>query len=808
MSISSAIQSAITGINTNKEQIEVISNNIANVNTEGYVKRSVQQKSQSTLGVGQGVIIEDIRRDVDVFLVERIANQQTALGESEVLAEYYQRIQLLYGQPNQNNSLNNYVDDFFESLNSLSTNPELPSLRTDVVDQGVALTEYISGLADNLYDLQLSADTEFNNVIENINNDIAEIYNLNQNIAESLNNDLTPNDLLEERELLIKDLAKKININVYQGEDLADITIMTSRGIALLDENQYELQYNNAVGPQTFIDDTGLSNVTVVALRDDGTQIGQSIELVSAGVNSGINNIIDNGEFRAYTDLRDNLIPDLIDQLDLLSTQIADSVNEVHNKGSGYPALNSITGTTLISADESRDLSGEVRIGLVDSVGKPIDSPYTSEDAFGMRPLTIDLAALDSGNGPGTPTMQSIINEINYYYGAPQPQVSIGNISDVKLVTTQGDITTAGSVTFDLELDSLSAYDSGIVINNFTVVDGAAVAQTVVSPGALPTTEFTHNAGERSRTGSNTNFEFTGTGTLPYTVTLEIQVDDGLRNADSIQTGTISFVVDEAFAGQDLQNIRHNPSPTVLGDAEYTAPSGNDALLVAEIVDTNGNVVSGASDEGVLRLRAVDSSYGIVIDELDSQDNGLSTDTSITATNQGFSSYFGLNDFFVTNDTVANSAYNMQVRSDIIANPSVISTSSYTQAADLGIDGTVNYTYEISIGNNEVISQLSDVKDQLYSFSATGGLSASTVTLSTYSTSIISFVGSETLKAERSLQQEDLVAGLLDDEFSSKSGVNLDEELANTVIYQNSYTAAARIITVADEMLETLLNAV
>ena len=178
MSISSAIQSAITGINTNKEQIEVISNNIANVNTEGYVKRSVQQKSQSTLGVGQGVIIEDIRRDVDVFLVERIANQQTALGESEVLAEYYQRIQLLYGQPNQNNSLNNYVDDFFESLNSLSTNPELPSLRTDVVDQGVALTEYISGLADNLYDLQLSADTEFNNVIENINNDIDACLNI------------------------------------------------------------------------------------------------------------------------------------------------------------------------------------------------------------------------------------------------------------------------------------------------------------------------------------------------------------------------------------------------------------------------------------------------------------------------------------------------------------------------------------------------------------------------------------------------------------------------------------------------------
>lgn len=808
MSISNALSSALTSLNVTQQNLSVLSNNIANANTDGYAKRTVVQSSQTIAGVGQGVIIEGIERQVDQLLLEQMRTQSSSLGLAEIQEEYFEQIQVLYGQPNNGNSLSDVVDGFFESLNLLASTPESTSLKLDAVNQAEQLTDLLTGISQGLHELRLQADQDLKTLTNNINSDIDRIFTLNLAISDAISRAQATADLEEQRDIVLESLAEKIDIKIIEGDSAADISVITSGGVSLLDSsNRYELSYDNAGGLSVFTDGLDLNPVTLTAINVDGSTAGSAVEIVSSGASSTIVNTIEGGQFKGLTDLRDSTIPGFIDQLDAIAEAIRDQMNAIHNKGLGYPARNSITGTTLVSAEDARDFSGQIQIGLVDNQGQPIDSPYSSEDAYGMRPLTLDLSTLDSNLGAGTPTMQTIIDEINYYFGEPQPRASIGNLEDIKIVTTQDTINSAGTINFDLELDSLSAFDSGVTIQNMTVTDSLSAAQTVTTPAAFPMSEFTHTAGERSRTGDDPNFAFTGTGNLPYTVTLEVQVDDGQGNVDSISTGTITYLIDASPSTANVRNTRHNPT-VVTGDAELITPTVAEERIVAELVDADGNVITDGTTQGYLRLTAGNSELGIVIDELDSQESGLSTDTSITATNRGFSHYFGLNNLFDEYDTTSGSALNLSIREDILSTPNNLSLGGYSQAVSTGVTGIENYTYSISIGDNSIIKQLAELKDTLTTFSATGGIPLTTTSISDYATTILSYVSSQKSFADADVEQQRLLMEQMEAAFASGSGVNIDEELANTIVFQRTYSASSRIITVVDELLETLINSV
>ena len=67
-------------------------------------------------------------------------------------------------------------------------------------------------------------------------------------------------------------------------------------------------------------------------------------------------------------------------------------------------------------------------------------------------------------------------------------------------------------------------------------------------------------------------------------------------------------------------------------------------------------------------------------------------------------------------------------------------------------------------------------------------------------------VGIRTRQSQLSLETQQVLTSQTEDAFKSKSGVNLDEEAANLIRYQQAYAAAAKVITVADEMFDILLS--
>jgi flagellar hook-associated protein 1 len=197
---------------------------------------------------------------------------------------------------------------------------------------------------------------------------------------------------------------------------------------------------------------------------------------------------------------------------------------------------------------------------------------------------------------------------------------------------------------------------------------------------------------------------------------------------------------------------------------------------------------------------------------MDSQHEGLPAD-QIAGTQRAFSHYFELNNFFrsnnptITGDTLRNSALYMEVEQRLIDNPSIVSTGNLERSnppsnpADPPI-----YTYERFSGDHSVAQKLADLGTKTLNFDEAGGLPATILSFNGYTSELLGYFTTLTTSAQSAVRDEQILLDGYVSRSDAISGVNLDEELANTIIYQNAYAASAKVISVTDELFDTLLN--
>ncbi len=900
MSLTLALNNSLSGLNINRQSLAVLSQNIANANTQGYSRKIIEQESLYLDGNGAGVSIKDISRKVDDYLIKSVREQTSLVGQGDTINDYNDRIQILLGKPGDQSSIDSNIGSFFNALQSLAQTPENSSLRVNAVNLGKTLAGRVNDLSSGLNGLRFQADQDINIMISSINADIKEIDKLNKTIGNEAALGKPTAELEDKRDGMIRDLSSYLDISVYK-KSTGEVNISTNTGLSLLDDSVYQLSYNAASSADTFVNDSSLSALNIYRLDESGNPIGTPKVLISQGTSASITSNINSGTLAGLVQMRDKDIPAILTQLDNLAATIRDQMNIIHNSGTGFPGAQSLTGTHLLVADDYSQWSGKVRIAVLGSDGKPIVSPYGDETGF--RPLTLDLSTLDTGTGAGQPNVQGIINEINRTLGTPQTKVELGNINNISLVSNTKNIpNNTGQFNFDFNMENISGSNSSIYITGMQVLDstGSALAtptstmpavnlagtystisgskaltvnistpsnlkvgdKVYLSPpsGAIdgiPTsdfggfftvtsvssTSFTVNvetaasaggsftvagqtatpkytqidAGTSVRTKENGTITADLSGNLAspyYTIKVNVSVDDGNGN---ISSSVISYQVNNNDT--NMINARY-AALAATGDGKLVYPQTAQAMARATLVDENGieiSKVNGAyttTVAGYLKIESGSSSNYISIDSLNSTELGKPNDTPKTpATNRGFSHFFGLNNFFVDDGDArvaktAGSAASLKVESRLTANPNLIALGQLT-AVPLPNDPAKpsTYTYERTIGDNTIISALAKLGIQEVNFAAAGGLGQTKIPISSYAGQII---GAAATNANASKTLKENAQTLLDgynQRSDSISGVNLDEELANTVIYQNAYSASARVITVVNSMFDTLLQA-
>lgn len=279
-------------------------------------------------------------------------------------------------------------------------------------------------------------------------------------------------------------------------------------------------------------------------------------------------------------------------------------------------------------------------------------------------------------------------------------------------------------------------------------------------------------------TGTRT-FSAPATDTVNMTGTVRIAV----LNADGTVAGT-PFDLNLA----DLATVvGGNPTVNQVRDAI----NGVYALSVPPIAGLTGATASVNAD-GALVIDANTAGQGIAINE------GTSAEAT---TGYGFSHFFGLNDFFV-GSTIGGLAHNITVRSDIVADAQLVSRGQLSEAV------LVNGDTGLTVGDSSVVARMANKFTETLSFAAAGGLPAITTTLSGYGANILADNASKSADADEQMKYRGSILTEVQNKLTSASGVNMDEEMANLILYQNAYAASARVITTLSEVMRMLTEMV
>ena len=380
MSLSFALSNALSGLQANQAALSVISSNVSNANTEGYTRKVIQQTSVVLNDQGAGVNIDSVVRRVDDRLQLELRETISSQRQLAVLERFYASTQNLFGSLSDDSALSADVDVLAGAITNLSASPESNSLRGVVIDDANALAREVSSLAMNVQELRLDADREISRIVGLINEQLDNIVELNEKIAQNVASNQPTAEFEDKRDMAINEIAQYLDIN-YFTRTTGEVVVYLDSGLPIVDSAPRYLSHNS-----------------VSAMGATVTHAGNSID----GIDSGgvdITNQIQRGELAALIEMRDVTLPRMQESLDRFAERLRDEINLAHNQGSGLPPANTLTGTRSFAAPATDNvtLTSAVRIAVTDANGTVVDF--------------FDLAA-------GTYTIDDIRDQINANIGA------------------------------------------------------------------------------------------------------------------------------------------------------------------------------------------------------------------------------------------------------------------------------------------------------------------------------------------------------------------------------------------------------
>ncbi|MFV1989704.1 MAG: flagellar hook-associated protein FlgK, partial [Acidimicrobiales bacterium] len=230
------LNTGYTGVIAAQTAIDVAANNVANVGTDGYTRQRAEFRSRlprlTQQGfIGTGVDAYDVTRARDGFLDARVRTGQTTLGAMVANSQLMKRAESVLGEPNF--GISNELDNLFASFEEVALNPNDNAAKVAAVTAMEAVAARVRGVAVGFKKLQTDSAENLSTEIKAVNAALEEVARLNVAIKDAATSGFQPNDLLDERDVLLDELARKIGSRVI---DNGDGSIRVSlNGLALVD---------------------------------------------------------------------------------------------------------------------------------------------------------------------------------------------------------------------------------------------------------------------------------------------------------------------------------------------------------------------------------------------------------------------------------------------------------------------------------------------------------------------------------------------------------------------------------------------
>ncbi|MFL4469493.1 flagellar hook-associated protein FlgK [Tateyamaria armeniaca] len=340
MTISSALNSAMSGLHAASRASGLVSNNIANALSPGYARRTLSIGS-STVGNTGGVQINGINRQIDAQVIadRRLAGSE--FGYRAATSDYMNRIENLIGTPDQQDSLAGRLAGFENNLIVASSRPDAIE-RLDSAALGARdLAHTINSIADGIQSSRTSADRSIADQVTRLNDALQSVQKLNSQIIAANGRHNDTSGLQDQRQVLIDSISEMVPVRMLD-RDRGAVALYTTGGAILLDGRAAEIGFepSNVVTPFMSITDGSLSGLTIN---------GYSVNTTST---SGR---LHGGTLGAQFEIRDELAPDAQTQIDALARDMIERFesNTVDpTLAAGQPGLFTDAGAVLDPAFE------------------------------------------------------------------------------------------------------------------------------------------------------------------------------------------------------------------------------------------------------------------------------------------------------------------------------------------------------------------------------------------------------------------------------------------------------------------------
>jgi flagellar hook-associated protein 1 FlgK len=387
MSLTSAIQSGISGLAASQQALNVLSNNISNANVDGYTKKQVNNTTLLLGGQVAGVQVASITRNADDVFLKNMRGEISGLSRDEAIASFYGEIESIFGSTGDSVSLTASLTDLETRLQSLMTAPADNVQHSQIVSVAEDLTFQVRSSVAYIQEIRLRVDKEIESSIQTINDALAEIEKLNKDIGQASITDRPVGDLLDRRDQFLKQISEQMDVNTFTRPN-DGLAIYTKSGQSLLEINATTLSY------------AATGNIKPESRYEEGN-FGP-IEVASTSLPTDLTDTIKSGKIAGLLQLRDTIFPELTDQLENLSHQLMSQMNQVHNAGVPYPPPSTLTSTRKISAADQFYATGTLRIAVMDAKGSYVDY------------LDVDLSTVTTPVLPATTyTYQDFVNYLN-----------------------------------------------------------------------------------------------------------------------------------------------------------------------------------------------------------------------------------------------------------------------------------------------------------------------------------------------------------------------------------------------------------
>ena len=505
--MSSITHIGMLALQANQAALQTVSNNIANVNTPGYSRQSVQLRNiagQFTGSgyVGKGVDVLTVTRTYSDFLTRQAAIAQSVSSGDATRLDKLNQLQNFF--PGGANGLGDSVNNMLNAFTDIVSAPTDLTARSVVLTRADEMATRFRDMYAQLDQLRIGSTEQLKTDASAINSLAQQIGKANQDIARALGSGHSPNDLLDQRDQMIRDLNKYIQTtNIRADDGSMSIFLSSSQPLVL----------GTTVSPVAIVNDKyNNPSKAQLAITISGAQ--QTLDAASLG----------GGEVSALLRFQNTDLVDAGNLLGRLALAIGTKVNEQQQLG--------------------LDLQGNVGSALFNMAALPKGFPSTTNT--GTATLSLSVQSNPSGTTAfipsdyevsfnsataGTITRLSDGQQTAFNFTPPANQVQIDGLNVTlgggaavagdhfvlkPFSTAASGISTAFSSPKGLAMASPVA-GSASINNKGTAAIQGLTARTLPAPPAVTLTFTGANTYTRSDTGAAV-YTYTPGQAIEYTV--------------------------------------------------------------------------------------------------------------------------------------------------------------------------------------------------------------------------------------------------------------------------------------------------